>query len=146
MYEELVREILLYFSIGKPPIKPDLIAYGLGLKIILSPSLGNISGFICSFNNSGVILVNKYHPLTRQRFTIAHELGHYFLHHKSFLSFEEDKIMRIQANNFAGTLLLPYFLLERYLYLHPSKISKIFMVSQGVVERRIEFLRRENKI
>lgn len=146
MYEELVREILIYFSIGKPPIKPDLIAYGLGLKIILSSSLRNTSGLICSFSDSGIILINKYHPLTRQRFTIAHELGHYFLHYKSFLSLEEDKTMHIQANNFAGTLLLPYFILERYISLHPSKISKIFMVSQEVVNRRLEILRRENKI
>ncbi len=146
MYEELVREILIYFSIGKPPVKPDLIAYGLGLKIILYPFLYNTSGIICSLNNSGIILVNKNHSLTRQRFTIAHELGHYFLHYKSSLSLEEDRIMHIQANNFAGTLLLPYFMLERYLFLSPSKISQIFMVSQRTVERRLETLRRESRI
>ncbi len=146
MYEELVREILIYFSIGKPPVKPDLIAYGLGLKIILCSLFYNTSGVICSLNNFGIILVNKNHSLTRQRFTIAHELGHYFLHYKSSLSLEEDRIMYIQANNFAGTLLLPYFMLERYLSLSSSKISQIFMVSQRAVEKRLEILRRENKI
>lgn len=147
MYEDLVREILLYFSTGKPPVKPDVIACGLGLEVIFSTLPQKVSGLLYVGKNLQVIIVNGSHPIVRQRFTIAHELGHFFLHPKSsFLLGKEDKKIYSEANDFAGTLLLPYFLLERYLHLPWSKISRIFMVSQETLRKRLEILERENKL
>lgn len=147
MYEDLVEEILLYFSTGKPPVKPDVIAYGLGLEVISSPLPQKVAGFLYLGKNLQAIIVNESHPLVRQRFTIAHELGHFFLHQKSsFLIEKERDILDLEADNFAGTLLLPYFLLERYLTLPSSKISRIFMVSQETLRKRLEILKRENRL
>lgn len=62
------------------------------------------------------IRINKYEPLVRQRFTIAHEIGHILLGHKG-ISYRDpnyqkynDLIMRAKeanANSFAAELLMP---------------------------------------
>lgn len=62
------------------------------------------------------IRINKYEPLVRQRFTIAHEIGHILLGHEG-ISFRDpnyqmynDLIMRAKeanANSFAAELLMP---------------------------------------
>ena len=41
----------------------------------------SVCGGILKENESIEIYVNKYDPINRKRFTIAHELGHYFLGH-----------------------------------------------------------------
>jgi IrrE N-terminal-like domain len=41
---------------------------------------GKLSGFLYTSSRSGTIFINRSDPVVRQRFSIAHELGHYFLH------------------------------------------------------------------
>lgn len=68
------------------------------------------------------ILVNKDDSSTRQIFTIAHELGHYFLHRSdndrfvdgqfvgaTYARAESDRFHKneVEANEFAGNLLMP---------------------------------------
>lgn len=73
-----------------------------------------------------IIGVNSLHPKSRQRFTIAHELGHLELHETGeihidhrFLARRRDGVSslaidqdEIEANNFAAELLMPKFMLE----------------------------------
>src|ERR1700722_17504934 len=64
-----------------PPISLEEIAEGEGLNIAIAEFEENgISEFI-DFEKK-LILVNKYDSTPRQRFTIAHELGHWILHPK----------------------------------------------------------------
>ncbi|WP_420411289.1 ImmA/IrrE family metallo-endopeptidase [Roseibium sp.] len=77
------------------------------------------------------INVNASHPKTRQRFTIAHELGH-FVHHRNLIGagIDDDRAYRstnagryhntmigpaqeTQANRFAANLLMPQHLIDR---------------------------------
>lgn len=82
----------------------------------------SISGMLAIKATGAVIVVNHSHHHTRQRFTIAHELGHYFLHADGASSFidQSDKIyfrdsvsacgtdtQEVQANRFAAELLMP---------------------------------------
>lgn len=70
------------------------------------------------------IRINKYEPLVRQRFTIAHEIGHILLGHEG-VSFRDtnyqqynDFIKRmneVNANSFAAELLMPEKLLRKAL-------------------------------
>ena len=57
------------------------------------------------------IIVNSRHSLARQRFTIAHELGHSLLRHKPrvghFLDCQSDSAQEQEANLFAAYLLMP---------------------------------------
>lgn len=87
----------------------------------------NISGMIFKENDKYFILVNKSHCVGRKSFTIAHELGHYFLHkdllegNSPLVSYikSNDKdcpalargltynSMEKEANNFAADILMP---------------------------------------
>ncbi len=146
MYEELIKELLSFFYINKPPIKPEVIAYGLGIELYFYELPSQISGILYNHKNNPMILINKKDNLLRQRFTIAHEIGHFLLHDsnsKIYFDYpiENSKIER-EANTFAASLLLPDFLLKRYLSLSLEKISNIFYVSRKVTEIRL----REFKI
>lgn len=74
-----------------------------------------------------IIGVNGRHSTTRQRFTIAHELGHAMLHEGRELHVDEGfridlrsresstgtNIEEIEANTFAASLLMPTRFLQR---------------------------------
>lgn len=107
------------------------IARALGIVVRRASFEGSLSGFLV-FGPDGVpyIGVNSDHNLRRQRFTIAHELGHFMLHEKSVphmdagqggfrarlrndLSSEGVDQKEVEANLFAAELLMPAAWLER---------------------------------
>ncbi len=145
MYENLIRDILSFLYIKKPPIKPDIIAYGLGLELRLLNLSSQISGILYKRNNKHVIIINKNEAITRQRFTLAHEIGHFLLHtpkeviYSDYPKFQNLQIER-EANIFAASLLIPDFILEEYLNYSVEKISQIFFVSKKVAEIRLKNL------
>lgn len=73
------------------------------------------SGSLSNEDGKWIICVNKNHNTKRQRFTLAHELGHYFLHKEKNLSFVDTTFFRSNdmdsieyiANEFAARLLMP---------------------------------------
>lgn len=82
-------------------------------------SLG-LSGFAYQKHGSKFIGVNKSEPEERQRFTIAHELGHLYIHKQNAVNYDVGimlfrdshssngtDIKEIEANNFAAELLMP---------------------------------------
>ena len=79
-----------------------------------------VAGMLKNTGDGWVIYVNSDEPETRQRFTIAHEIGHLHLHsdvigdHTDFYrkselkDYTEDQLeMERQANKFAAALLMP---------------------------------------
>ncbi|MCC6572585.1 MAG: ImmA/IrrE family metallo-endopeptidase [Planctomycetes bacterium] len=84
--------------------------------------LGECAGFISCTSDKWVISVNKGDPLVRRRFTIAHELGHFFLHlsrgsvridrplHRSINA--SNSAQEREANAFAAALLMPANVLQ----------------------------------
>jgi len=110
-------------NILKAPVDINRIAKKLGIKIVkLKFANDKISGLLKLKSKSGkpVIAVNEGHHINRQRFTIAHEIGHYLLHNINDLHvdsgavyFRDEKsaqatnIKEIQANQFASELLMP---------------------------------------
>lgn len=130
--QELVEE----FGADKAPIPVERIAKFLGAQIRYSPLDNELSGMIYIQDEIPIIGVNSLHHPNRQRFTIAHEIGHLRLH-KDVISghVHVDKqfdmpikaLMRdptaaqgtdsieIQANQFASELLIPSKLLSPYL-------------------------------
>lgn len=122
---DLVRDLLNKSNIISPPVPVDHIATILGSEIRYSPFDGNLSGMIFRGEDRIVIGVNSIHHPNRQRFTIAHEIGHLWLHKgkeiyidRSFRVNLRDDVSsqgidreEMEANRFAAELLMPYDML-----------------------------------
>ncbi len=103
----------------------------------------NISGFFYSGPLWDIIIVNAQHPKVRQRFTIAHELGHWYIGddstsfkgiHRDYVSGSEQDIDR-----FAAALLMPVSLLEKEITRCQSSaaLADRFQVSRSAMNRRL---------
>lgn len=110
------QSILEHYWDGVIPVKPQNIIDEIGdLKVIYQDFDKNIAGkkFYDFDKGYYVIEVNKNHHPNRQRFTLAHELGHYALQHGN----KTDTLYRdsdmdsnpdeVEANAFAAEILMP---------------------------------------
>lgn len=103
------------------------IARAEGIQIVRSPASGTESAFLLRDGRRTIIGVNSRTSRTRQRFSIAHELGHWELHEgeplivdhtirinkRNEVSSAATDIQEIQANAYAAALLMPYRLVQR---------------------------------
>jgi Zn-dependent peptidase ImmA (M78 family) len=135
---------------GVYPVPVGAICSMLGIKANFSKMQNNESGKICKEDEQYSIFVNeKDHPL-RQRFTVAHELGHYCLHkdtldtngeilERNDYSSEGIDEKEIQANAFAAELLMPQiYFLEKYSELKLIKdLASYFLVSELAINTRL---------
>lgn len=114
--EERAQKILENHHDGKFPINPVKIAQLIGYEVLAfdgeKSEFGNVSGIVDHENKK--IFFNSNEPSTRNRFTIAHEIGHIILHpdqdHVDFRSPFPGGIHEIkeqEANKFAAALLMP---------------------------------------
>ncbi|MEZ5709323.1 MAG: ImmA/IrrE family metallo-endopeptidase [Blastomonas sp.] len=106
------------------PVPIDRIIADIGLPFSYEAMDDNISGYIERTDGTYRIVVNAEHPEVRQRFTAAHELGHY-IYHRDLLgegvgdnrAYRTDgtnrpnanirPIHERQANSFAANILMP---------------------------------------
>lgn len=137
------------------PIPVDTITNKLDIEIKYEDNLDNeTSGYIKFDNNQWTIGVNAKHHANRQRFTIAHELGHYMLHKQHIMKegIMKDSILfrkgeknnlEIAANNFASNLLIPEEEFERKInggMTSIDELSKHFEVSSLAIRYRAKKL------
>jgi Zn-dependent peptidase ImmA (M78 family) len=108
-----------------PPVDVEGVARALGLAVVFSPLGPDVSGMLVTNQGKSVVVVHSKHARPRQRFTIAHEIGHYVLGHQwepgdhvhvdhgNFISQRGPRAStgldpkEIEANQFAATLLMP---------------------------------------
>jgi Zn-dependent peptidase ImmA (M78 family) len=120
--EQLVHEFLAKYRIKEPPVPVDEIARKLGLEIESRKFADNeFSGILVREGDRAVVGVNASHAPTRQRFSIAHEIGHFLLHEGDRIFIDRSynvslrnaesslgtNIEEIEANTFAANLLVP---------------------------------------
>ena len=67
-------------GITSHPIPINELVIGCGVQI-LPWDFEDIDGLVVELDSGAVIWVNKHQAKTRQRFTLAHELGHHLLRH-----------------------------------------------------------------
>lgn len=132
--ETKVARLLRRHEVTSAPVPVREIAEKEGIDVRFQPFHGesDVSAVLKRGATKSVIGVNSSHSSTRQRFSIAHELGHFFLHKdeaifvdfgKSFsrpslrfrnnvssMAVNEDEI---EANTFAASLLMPIPMLRR---------------------------------
>lgn len=105
---------------GKLPVPVEEIASKLGAEIVVESLDRNVSGLLFRQGGDMAIGVNAAHPMVRQRFTIAHELGHLALHPGKELFLDHVRVNlrndvssqgtdreEREANAFAAELLMP---------------------------------------
>lgn len=157
--EELTANILLSSDMYKVPVSVVKIANINDIKVYEGDLDKKISGAIRYKQNENVfeILVNKNDSSVRQRFTIAHELGHYFLH-RDYLKNEklhidtvlyrtddketdEGKKREREVDYFAGALLMNKTLLENLRKDNTiTELAEIFNVSVSAMTVRLDIL------
>ncbi|MCI0393110.1 MAG: ImmA/IrrE family metallo-endopeptidase [Acidobacteria bacterium] len=159
----------LYERMGNKSLPVDVynIAKRLGLKITETKLGGEISGMLISRAGSNYIFVEVDDHPHRKRFSVGHEIAHFYLGHQSqhgehviidrgySISKRDGKAStgqnqkEIEANQFAATLLMPSKLLRekvkevRGLPLHDyqvEKLAKIFYVSEQAMMHRLSNL------
>src|SRR5258708_3378707 len=72
--------LLEKLDITKAPVPVEKIAKHLGAQVRFSPFDNEISGMIHIREGKAIIGINSMNHPHRQRFSIAHELGHLVLH------------------------------------------------------------------
>jgi predicted transcriptional regulator len=84
-------------GIGTPPVPVDRLARRLGAQLRFEPSRGDLAGLLFRDREQIILGVNALLPRTRQRFTMAHELGHLLLHPGDGLHIDRDFRSRRKA-------------------------------------------------
>ncbi|GAA4893123.1 ImmA/IrrE family metallo-endopeptidase [Actinomycetospora straminea] len=133
--ETVAEQLLLEHGLLAAPVDLERLAEACGVEVVPQRfEDGDVSGMLLREEGMpAVIGVNTVQAAVRQRFTIAHELGHWALHPGRLVIF--DRPMRInrrdsvsamatdreeiQANAFAAALLMP----ERLVRQHVSELT-----------------------
>jgi Predicted Zn peptidase len=127
--ERKAQLLLRQYGNDEIPVDVDLIAKRLKIKVTETELPDETSGVIQKVDNGvSTILANSRHAKVRQRFTIAHELGHFLLSTKSGIFVDKKIYFRdsrsqsasdpeeIVANIFAAELLMPTHHVKRELH------------------------------
>ena len=171
LYENMLQELkhyqkpqnIIYEIYGEKyigPIDPKKIAEYFGIQVNESNSfdLLNIGRCWLDFEKEDIVIEYKPVHIYRNRFTVAHELGHIFLHmfykdkysfidtreiftpqYKEFArgNFKSQDPEELEADKFAGRLLLPKHMLDKLLHrastLKTSLLRDMFKVSKGTI-------------
>jgi Zn-dependent peptidase ImmA (M78 family) len=120
--EKIAAQIRKQWHLGLDPI-PDLIDIfeKQGIKVfgIDNDQYPKIDGLYAEINDMPVIVVGNQRPGDRQRFTLAHELGHLLLDNR----FADGLDIESCCNRFAGAFLLPKESLVNILGEHRNSIE-----------------------
>ena len=150
-----------------PPVDVEAVAAELGLTLVRDNLGAGVSGLLVTTERSACVCVHQGDPATRQRFTIAHEIGHFVLRHQ-FVRGEHVHVDRgnfisqrgpraatgvdpkeIEANQFAACLLMPPDLLKHEVTTyggsplvdwHVSELASTFDVSEQAMTIRLSAL------
>ena len=113
------KGVLRKCEMSQAPIDVEAVAIRIGAIVTYEAFTEDLSGVLVKEKARTVIGVNSFHPKTRQRFTIAHEIGHLVLQHKGEIFVDQTVVKRdarssqavdrqeIDANRFAAELLMP---------------------------------------
>jgi Zn-dependent peptidase ImmA (M78 family) len=132
-------------AVPDSPIDVSKVAEYFGFTILPYGLPDSTAGVMFIEDDLKVIGVNYHQPKVRQRFSVAHELGHYLLGHKEFdvggthvdeatPSYLDPELRQErEANEFAAELLMPAELLKRDVEkygLDAARLARIYEVSE----------------
>ncbi len=154
---EKAESILKLARITEAPVDITKVAESLGFKVIPFDFPKKRRGMLIIENGVKAIGVNKVDPQAVQRYTVAHELGHYLNGHEhkenQFIEdetrfydhhFQQEK----EADLFSSELLMPKDFLEKDLATMGLDIPKLiekYQVSEQALWIRLTSLRLAEK-
>lgn len=104
--EDVAERVRDAWELGFDPI-PDLIdvleTYGIRVFMIDADADNKFDGLAARVSGMPIVVVGRHWPGDRQRFTLAHELGHLMLEGR----LESDLDEEMACNRFAGAFLFP---------------------------------------
>lgn len=117
------QSVLKHYWDKQIPVRPEQMIHKISdLQLCYADLSDDISGKVhYDFDiKKYIITVNQNHHENRQRFTIAHEMGHYALNHGT----KEDVLYRdgsndsdeIEANTFAAEILMPTTVIRHLIF------------------------------
>jgi Zn-dependent peptidase ImmA (M78 family) len=160
--EGMAYSVLHDAGISSPPIPSRKVAEGLGIEVRSSEFGEDVSGLLTLEGGTPTIGYDKRHPNVRQRFTIAHETGHYVLHkdqtelfidkkyssvfYRDNRSSEAEYTRELEANAFAAALLMPIDMLREEISKRDfdlteedslTSLARLFQVSRQAMAYRL---------
>jgi Zn-dependent peptidase ImmA (M78 family)/transcriptional regulator with XRE-family HTH domain len=144
--EDIARLVRQRWNIPRGPIK-NLVALLESVGIVILQIVQNdekLDGeMIPDENNLPVIYINKNLTGDRQRFTLAHELGHLIMHGGEYIPSIE--FAEMEANYFASEFLMPadeirYQLNEKMSFTQLADLKRYWKVSMAALVRRAKDL------
>jgi len=160
------EEILRQTRLLRVPVDVELVAHRLNLRTEAAPLGETVSGLLVVEKGHGVIGYNATQAFVRQRFTIAHEIGHFVLHRSDtpsdlfidthYIVYRRDELSSTgedrrerEANRFAAALLMPADLLRTEIQKQPfdfgdeemlPALANKFQVSTQAMSIRLSYL------
>jgi Zn-dependent peptidase ImmA (M78 family)/DNA-binding XRE family transcriptional regulator len=150
------NELLEKANVNAPPIDVLSLCAKCGVLVLKRSFREALSGFVFAYEDGAVIGINDDQLKTRQRFTMAHELGHYLLRHhersdyggRFHIDLAEgtppgfDWRAERAANEFAADLLMPRRLMAAAFAQSqdPITLASTFNVSQVAMGIRLDAL------
>lgn len=143
------RELLEQAGVETLPVPVEDLARRLEAEVRYEPYDGELSGMHLRRKGRSVIGVNASHPETRQRFTLAHEIGHMILHPDADFHIDDafpvrfrnarsstgDDEAEVEANQFAAELLMPEDVLRK----HVRALAGSAAVEDAIAELAAKF-------
>jgi Zn-dependent peptidase ImmA (M78 family) len=145
------------------PVPVERMVQDRGI-VLRKGDLGDVSGLLLRDLDGATIGVNSTQSPVRQRFTIAHEFGHFLLHeaivehvdhgyrinNRSAVSSQATEVEEIEANFFAASLLMPRSMLAERDAIGAldddrmvKALARAFDVSQHAMSLRLANLYRQ---
>lgn len=158
--EALTGDVLRRANVDAPPVPIERLVAEHGIDVRYG-DLGEVSGLMVREGRSVTVGINDQHGLPRQRFTMAHEFGHFLLHNDINEHFDEVYTVRtvrnrddrsslavdvdeIEANFFAATILMPKPFLDAANAIERldsnsgvAELARAFNVSQHAMSLRL---------
>lgn len=141
------NELLEKAGVSEPPVDVNDLAKRCGAAAFYRPFPDSLSGLVFVVYEQAMIGINECHHANRQRFSLAHELGHFLLGHHLSSGDDVDALhidsdegrppdfdwhAERSANDFAAELLMPRRLMSEA-FRHsqdPSVLAEKFGVSR----------------
>lgn len=149
------EDILAAFWDGTLPVQPCAIAQNMGATVVPASQTDSISSSLSIEHGSPVLTVNRNDSQVRQRFAIAHGIGHLARRHvkegretlldtpSNFSLYQRDPL-EADANRFAVKLLMPADAIEWAVKIRRigsiGELAEFFIVSGAAMELRLKSL------